>query len=226
MSTVAWRIWDRLSRTLRESVSFATLAEHDRVYLYAGDVPPGSQYRKFIGLSLSQSNYRHIKHDITLPLALPDNCVDVYQAEDVFEHIEPAKLPAVINEIYRVLKPSGVFRLSVPDYRCDLLRARTRKNERGDLLFDAVGGGAYVNGKVVNGGHVWFPVYESVKGIIAASRFTNVTWYHYYDESGLPVTRPIDYSIGYVSRTPDNDMRVRSPYRPLSIVVDCRKEST
>ena len=48
-------------------------------------------------------------------------------------------------------------------------------------------------------------------------------FYHYYDESGKGVTEPIDYSISHVMRTPDHDERVKNPYRPMSIVVDCIK---
>ena len=33
----------------------------------------------------------------------------------------------------------------------------------------------------------------------------------------------IDYSLGYIKRTPDNDKRVKKPRRPMSIVVDCYK---
>lgn len=51
---------------------------------------------------------------------LSDNSVDIYQSEDVFEHIEYQTIPSIFNEIYRVLKPNGLFRLSMPDYRCDI----------------------------------------------------------------------------------------------------------
>jgi len=217
----------RIARNIRTysrpKASFEQLLKQERICLYAGDLPEDTHYDGYVGLSLSQANRRNIRHDVTANLPLPDGCVDLYQSEDVFEHIEPALLPAVVDEIYRVLKPGGIFRLSVPDYRCDLLQTRTLKNERGELIFDPGGGGSYENGKVVGGGHVWFPKYESVKAVIDATRFTDVTFYHYYDPDGRPVTRPIDYSFGYVMRTPDHDSRVSDPYRPLSIVLDCRK---
>jgi len=40
------------------------------------------------------------------------------------------------------------------------------------------------------------------------------------------VAKPIDYSKGIVRRTPDFDERVKTPYRPMSLVVDLRKSST
>jgi SAM-dependent methyltransferase len=217
----------QIARKLRafswSKATFEQLLKQERVCLYAGDVPKYVHYEQYIGLSLSQSNRQHIRHDVTARLPLPDACVDIYQSEDVFEHIDPTLLPAIVDEIYRVLKPGGIFRLSVPDYRCDLLQARTLKDEGGELIFDPGGGGSYKDGKVVGGGHVWFPRYESVKAVIEATRFTDVTFYHYYDRDGQPVTKPIDYSFGYVMRTPDHDSRVGDPYRPMSIVLDCRK---
>ena len=43
---------------------------------------------------------------------LLDNSVDIYQSEDVFEHIEYKKLLTnVFNEIYRVLKPEWIIKI-------------------------------------------------------------------------------------------------------------------
>ncbi len=207
----------------RPDASFERLLQRERRCLYAGDVPDDRRYDHCVGLSLTRSDPRHIRHDVAARLPLPDACIDTYQSEDVFEHIEPRLLPAVLDEIHRVLRPGGLFRLSVPDYRCDLLLGRTRRDERGELLFDPGVGGALRDGKVVDGGHVWFPRFESVKALLEGSRFTDLTFLHHYDADGRPVTRPIDYSLGHVARTPDHDERVRDPYRPLSIVVDCRK---
>lgn len=217
------RITNQLRGMFSHKVSFNDLLSREAVYLYAGDVPQNSLYEKFVGLSLTQANSQHIKHDVTKRLPLEDSCVDIYQSEDVFEHIEPEKLTTVINEIYRVLKPGGIFRLALPDYQCDILRNRTLKSEDGELLFDPDGGGNFVDGKVVNGGHAWFPKYKSVKTILENTLFDEIRFYHYYNEVGEAVTNPIDYSVGHVMRTPDHDERVREPYRPMSIVVDCIK---
>ena len=74
-------------------------------------------------------------------------------------------------------------------------------------------------------GHVWFPNYENVKTLLESTHFSNdkINYLHYYDENKNPITNNIDYSLGYVKRTPDNDERVKTPYRPMSIVVDCYK---
>jgi predicted SAM-dependent methyltransferase len=204
-------------------ISFVDLSARQSIFLYAGDVPKNEKYCRYIGLSLSQSNSNHIKHDVTKPLPLADDCVDIYQSEDVFEHIETAILPDIINEIFRVLKPGGTLRLSLPDYRCDILYERSLTDANGKLIYDPGGGGKYVDGKVINGGHVWFPIYEDMKSILDKTLFKQVFFYHYYDESGNPITKDIDYSFGHIMRTPDHDDRVKNPYRPMSIVVDCRK---
>jgi len=204
-------------------ISFDDIKSEKFIYLYAGDIPKNPKYVKFIGLSLKPGNEQHIKHDVEHKIPLPDSCVDVYQSEDVFEHIELNRLPGIINEIYRVLKPNGVFRLSLPDYRCDILYERTIKGVSGELKFDPEGGGAIENGKVIKGGHLWFPRYELVKQILGMTEFTDIKFFHYYDEEGIGITNPIDYSIGHVMRTPDHDERVRAPRRPMSIVVDCIK---
>ncbi|MCB0935915.1 MAG: class I SAM-dependent methyltransferase [Mycobacterium sp.] len=213
-------------------MKFSELSSRPVVRLYAGDVPDMPEYRskQVVGLSLSQDDDWHIRHDVTLPLPLPDESVDVYQSEDVFEHIDYSQLPAALKEIHRVLKKGGLFRLSMPDYRCDLLVERSLKDERGNIVFDPGGGGAYrrqylLFGKkqVVNRGHVWFPKYETVSKLLSDAKFSSVEFLHYYDENGVAVTKPIDYSKGFIKRTPDNDARVAHPFRPMSIVVDCIK---
>jgi len=212
-----------IKNVLCQKVNFDNVTKKPHIYLYAGDLPLSPHYKKFIGLSVTRHDSRHIKHDITQKHKLPDNSVDIYQAEDVMEHIPYELLKDTVNDIYRILKPGGVFRLSVPDYGCDILHERARKNASGEIVFDPEGGGRFVDGKVVDGGHLWFPRFKTVADLLKSTKFNNIIFYHYYDEDGKAVTLPIDYSIAYVQRTPDNDERVKNPYRPMSIVVDCIK---
>lgn len=207
-------------------ISFKDIINLNNINLYAGDIPKNKiEYSNVIGLSIEQENYKHIKFDVTDKHPLSDNIVDSYQAEDVFEHIEKEKIVGIINDIYRILKPKvGFLRLSIPDYRCDVLYNRSQKDENGNVIFDPYGGGDFKNGQVINGGHLWFPTYEIVKEIIEESLFTNYEFLHYYTELGESVTKKIDYSKGYIQRTPDNDERVQNPYRAMSIVVDCYKD--
>lgn len=210
--------------------SFESIQKNKNIYLYAGDLSETlleNEDNKFVGLSIQKTDSNHISFDITNKFPLKDNSVDVFCAEDVMEHIEYKKQINIFNEIYRILKPNGVFRLAVPDYRCDILLDRTIKNKKGELKFDPGGGGDYskLRRKVINGGHVWFPIYESVKEIFDNSLFnkTKVNFLHFYQANGKGVLNEIDYTICFIKRTPDNDLRVANPRRPMSIVVDAIK---
>ena len=50
-----------------------------------------------------------------------------------------------------------------------------------------------------------------------------VNYLHYYDDNSKPVIKDINYLMGFIGRTPDNDNRVKNPRRPMSIVLDCYK---
>lgn len=209
------------------SCEFKDIDLEKEVFLNAGVKGDRLHYQNYIGLDLRISNEEHIKFNLLDRIPLPDNSVDRFHSEDTYEHIEYEKLKDVINEVFRVLKVGGRLRLALPDYRCDILRRRTKKDSNGNLLFDPGGGGAFINGKVVKGGHVWFPVIENVKELLHKtlfSEFGEIVFYHFYDEDNTPICREIDYSLGWVKRTPDHDLRVMNPYRPMSIVVDCIKK--
>ena len=108
-----------------------------------------------------------------------------------------------------------------------MLYNRSLKDEKGNIIFDSGGGGSYdyINKKVIGGGHIWFPTYSLVKQLLSSTNFEEdkINFLHYYDCENNPVIKKIDYSICFVSRTPDNDIRVQNPRRPMSIVVDCYK---
>lgn len=203
-------------------MNFQQLQNQKKIYLYAGDIYPYSiQYDSYVGLSLTQDNENHIKFNISERFPLPDCSVDIFQSEDVFEHIPYNKLYKIVDEIFRILKPNGLFRLSVPDYNCDILYKRSLYDFKGDIVFDPDGGGT-----LDEPGHVWFPVYENVKKVVEKSLFKirgDIEFLHYYIDMDNFVTKKIDYSKAYIARTPDHDIRVRKPYRPMSIVVDLIK---
>ncbi|MFA6596667.1 MAG: TDP-N-acetylfucosamine:lipid II N-acetylfucosaminyltransferase [Ignavibacteriaceae bacterium] len=210
-----------LCKELNVTMEWDDIKEYSSLKLYAGDIPERDEYKKLIGLSIEKKDHRHILHDMTNPFPLKDNSVDSFQAEDVFEHIPYEKLPAVFDEIYRVLKPGATFRLSIPDYGCDILYERSLKDSSGKIIFDAGGGGT-----IENPGHLWFPVISNVEELLQKTEFVKsgiVDLLHYYNSDGSSVLNNIDYSKGFVARTPDNDKRVQSPRRPMSFVIDLIK---
>lgn len=208
-----------LKYLFEKELTFDDIVGRERIQLYAGDL--GDRIEKndnLVGLVLHKGDKYSIHHDITWKYPLPDNCVYSYQAEDVFEHIELEKMPQVLSEIYRILRPGGCLRISVPDYKHDALIERSVIKD-GKIVFDPGGGGRYKNGHVTGGGHVWFPTYEIVKKLLEESFFDKYDFLHYYDEEGIPVRKTIDYTKGYIERTPDHIEESGS----LSIVVDCYK---
>jgi SAM-dependent methyltransferase len=222
------RIEDGLCRVgLVPTFTWARLLDLERRYLYAGDLRPDlPQYSQCVGLTPFRRSRRTIDHDVTTPMPIPADSIDRYQSEDVFEHIDYYLVPNVIEEIFRVLKPGALFRLSVPDYGFDIYRARSIKGDGDELIFDPVGGGSLQDGRVVGGGHLWFPTLESVRAAFAQTSFAasgDVRYLHGYEADGRPLTEKVDYSLGHVKRTPDHDPRGQNPYRPISIVVDAWK---
>jgi SAM-dependent methyltransferase len=197
------------------------------VRLYAGKLRRGlPQFESHFGITPFYASSRNIPFDATARYPIPDGSVDVYQSEDVFEHIPLDKIVPLFDEIHRVLRPGGLFRLSLPDYGFDLYRDRTLRDENGAFLFDPGGGGRLDNGAVVDGGHLWFPTIELVEKLFEQSAFHRhgtVRFLHYNRPDGTAAMEPIDYSLGHIQRTPDHDTRVADRPRPLSIVVDAIK---
>ena len=56
--------------------------------LYAGKINRPDDFVGYIGLHPQPCHENHISHDVTQIMPIPENSVDVYQSEDVFEHIE------------------------------------------------------------------------------------------------------------------------------------------
>src|SRR5215475_3554300 len=170
--------------------------------LYAGKLRRAlPQFATHFGITPFYGSTRNIKQDITNPFSIPDNSVEVFQSEDVFEHIEMSKMVPMFNEIHRVLVPGGLFRLSLPDYHFDLYAKRCLRGPDGQIVFDPGGHGAYVDGRVVGGGHVWFPTIEAVRELFAASLFATrgeISFLQYNNPDGTFKLDPIDYSLGYI----------------------------
>lgn len=206
-----------------QRINWEHIREKENVRLYAGDIYTDFEHYpddQVICLSLTNSNYRCIKHDITLPYPLEDNTIASYQIEDVIEHIEKDKVLQVLNEIYRILRVGGYLRISLPDYNSSLALHNSFITSNGNIIYDPRGGGSFINGKVCDGGHVWFPTYESVKELLEKSNFGIYKFYRYHDRDGKAYAENIDYEMGYISRTKEH----LSYKLDASIVVDCFKQ--
>jgi len=200
-------------------MNWETLLERPRICIYADEL--NYELRKlmpdFIGLSLYKSNRRHIKHNIIKPMPkLPGQSVDIYFSQERMNLFHYQSIGEHITEIYRILKPGGLFRFAIPDYRCNVYFDRSKKDTMNRIIEDTHGHDL----------QRWYPLWENIRKVLKTSPFKqdHIHYLHYYNKNGESVTKPIDYSKGYVYRTPDHDGRVSNPYRAMSIVVDCYKD--
>ncbi|MCX5666904.1 MAG: methyltransferase domain-containing protein, partial [Candidatus Omnitrophica bacterium] len=86
--------------------------------------------RKFI----SDPNYRrlfekyncklHLTDVVSQPLPYADNSCSIVTFSEVLEHISPDRVPALIREIYRVLRPGGWLIISSPNLVCSINRIK------------------------------------------------------------------------------------------------------
>lgn len=54
--------------------------------------------------------------DISKPLPIESNSVDACFSEHCIEHVTPQQAWTFLNECYRILKPHGLIRITIPDF--------------------------------------------------------------------------------------------------------------
>jgi SAM-dependent methyltransferase len=205
---------------MEQYLYFGSLGLHERQY----------QIPNFIGLALEPAHAREVKHDLTGALPYSDNSIAKIQAQDVLEHLPFDTAPFVLDEIYRVLKPGGVFRLSVPDYRSPVLKRRSIYDGRGrvigDLLmgatsyFDETTGDARVRFSTDGDAHIWFPRYELITHLVLKSeiRKAQIHFYQAFLDDHTYLCEPVPENEMHVQRAVPHDKRAGGA--PTSIIVD------
>ena len=245
-SLIIYKFKNKLIRKLRIAKKIITLLIFPvknfyrikgKIYLYHGNLfEYTEQYKNpfFYGLANKRESIRDflILKDGKFPF--PNESVDKFQSEDVFEHLELKLVIPTLNEIHRILKKEGFFRLSLPDYRSPLLLKRTIYNYKGEALGDAAMGACayaglnsdlkvkFISKKGDN--HLWLPNYEKVKNLLNNSKFkgSKITFHHFIKEDGSFSASEIPMmDIFKVQRVPPHD--TRSGGMPISIVVDIIK---
>lgn len=156
-----------------------------------GDCHPRLHYEGFVAVDLEARDGWTVGHDLMAPFPLPDGGVDRVLSEHCLEHLPPERLPPLLAECHRVLRPGGFMRLAVPDYGSP---RNARFREQG---FDPH-----------HTDHLSFPLYEDLVALVEASPFRTGR-FHQYWSNGAFVDSRIDYSLGWVKRTKDNDPRNR-----------------
>jgi len=65
-------------------------------------------------------------HDVRNGLPFPDAAFEAAYALHILEHLTPAEATSLVDELYRVLKPAGIVRISTPDLE-DMCRSYLRQ---------------------------------------------------------------------------------------------------
>ena len=204
------------------------------IYLYYGNLfPTEPQFKipNFVGLALHPRFEKDIKHSAYETLPWPDGSVAKVQSQDVFEHLEVDRIPAILDDIFRVLQAGGVFRLSVPDYNCPFIRNRCIFDSRGNVAGDLMMGASAAYDRhslgikvsfVTNGdAHLWFPTYDKVVDAVLKSNIrksSKITFYQFYRNKNDYVCNSVPELEMSVQRAPPRDDR--NGAKPISIVVD------
>jgi predicted SAM-dependent methyltransferase len=174
------------------ALTWSEIAKRDPLRLNLGcgnGCHPDQRYRHYVCVDLRPQAACAVAHDLTRPMPLPDGSVERIVSEHFLEHVDPASIGAIFAECHRLLKPGGVARFAVPDYNhprdrhCLALGHDPRRRD-----------------------HVTLPTIAMMEELVASSPFGGAHFYHYWQGEQF-VERPIDYRLGFILRTPDNDPR-------------------
>ena len=79
------------------------------------DFPEAEGAAEIIGLDLSPHSQADVLHDLNLfPYPFESDSFDLIIMQDVIEHVKD--VPAVLGEVYRLLRDGGVARIRTPHY--------------------------------------------------------------------------------------------------------------
>lgn len=104
----------------------------------------GSTYHlEWINLDIASNSPHVISYDIRKGLPFEDNSCDVVYSSHLLEHLKQCEAHDLVAEVYRVLRPGGIFRIVVPDleqiarqYLLSLEHVREQRNEVTEANYD------------------------------------------------------------------------------------------
>ncbi len=205
-------------------------------FLYHGNLVPGRvqhDSRLFWGLTPYPKLEFEVNCDLQKALPFMDQQFWGIQSESVLEHLPLQTVKTALDESYRVVKPGGLIRISLPDYNSPVLRKRSIFDESGRVIGDLMmgadvkfaseseGGGRSVTFQKGGVSHLWFPTYELTNELLLQSECRKarlVSFRHFYRDPSSFHLEPIEHGLMPVARTPPRDMRGGGG--PVSLVVD------
>lgn len=103
--------WVNIDGSLNSLVSNLPTFFHKIAYRMTG----ANRYYSEIEYCRLLGNHTFVHHDLSYGIPLNDNAVDFVYSSHFLEHLFLKDAQALLKESWRVLKPGGVVRVSVPD---------------------------------------------------------------------------------------------------------------
>lgn len=152
-----------------------------------GDGHP--EYAGYVSVDIEPGQHLHVVHDLRQPIPLPDGSVDRMHTEDFLHYLSREDMASMLRECYRLLRPGGLLRISLPDYahpkdRIFLAQGSDPRHPRHLVLTDR----------------------RVLEDMLRQSPFTSWTFHHFWQD-GMFVERPFDAALGTIQRTPEHDPR-------------------
>jgi predicted SAM-dependent methyltransferase len=173
-------------------LSWDDVARRQPIRLNLGGGPysdPHPRYPGYVAIDREPSAPLGVAHDLTQPIPLPDDSVERILSDHFLEHLKVDEIRFVLAECWRLLVPGGIARIGVPDYGHPRERHHLRTG-RDDSRRD----------------HQTLTTGPLMRELVAQSPFGRGEFYHHWEGDEF-VQRPMDYALGFLQRTPDNDRR-------------------
>ena len=130
------------------------------------------RYYTFLQYHSILENNRFVFHDLSYSVPFADNTMDCVFSSHFLEHLSQSEGCHLIDEIYRVLKPGGRIRLSVPDlnYALSLYTCGEKARMLQDYFFVDSQGSYFAR-------HKYMYDFDSLNNIFTDSGFTEIEKY-------------------------------------------------
>ncbi len=102
-----------------------------------------TNHPKFVNIDIRPAPHIHYVRPIDDLSIFKDNSVDLIYSSHCLEHFSHLKVPSVLAEWYRVIKPEGILRLSVPDFDKIITIYKKNDNNINSILGKLMGGQNY-----------------------------------------------------------------------------------
>lgn len=153
------------------------------------DAHPRPKYENWISVDVEVPSNWGIKHDLTKEFPIDDCTISAILSEHFFEHITYEQSCKLLSECYRILRRSGTMRIAVPDYGAPRNKNFALKGHDPNHT-----------------DHLQFPDFTWAKRLCEDSPFNSYNITNYWKDNQFHYSK-IDYSVGWVKRSADNDRR-------------------